>query len=98
MLYICRYSVGKSSDVRKQFPINATPPHSSHSHLILSSFSLVITPIVASGGAGKLSDFSAVFKSGHVDAALAASVFHYGEIEIADLKKQLHSEGMVMRL
>lgn len=59
---------------------------------------IINVPIVASGGAGKLSDFSAVFKSGHVDAALAASVFHYGEIEIADLKKQLHSEGMVMRL
>ncbi|WZZ84555.1 hypothetical protein YC2023_113134 [Brassica napus] len=43
LLYIRRNFVGKSSEVRKQFPINTTPPHSTHSHFILSSFSLVIT-------------------------------------------------------
>lgn len=59
---------------------------------------VVNVPIVASGGAGDLSDFVAVFKSGRVDAALAASVFHYGEIAIPNLKQRLHHEGMVVRL
>ncbi|CAM3083724.1 imidazole glycerol phosphate synthase subunit HisF [Leuconostoc rapi] len=59
---------------------------------------VIDVPIVASGGAGDLSDFVAVFKSGRVDAALAASVFHYGEIAIPDLKQRLHHEGMVVRL
>ncbi|MEX0381105.1 imidazole glycerol phosphate synthase subunit HisF [Leuconostoc sp. MS02] len=57
----------------------------------------VNVPIVASGGAGKLSDFAAVFKAGHVDAALAASVFHYGNITIPDLKQHLQREGLVIR-
>ncbi|MBZ5996101.1 imidazole glycerol phosphate synthase subunit HisF [Leuconostoc gelidum subsp. gasicomitatum] len=58
----------------------------------------VNVPIIASGGAGKKSDFKTVFKSGHADAALAASVFHYGKIAISDLKESLYREGLVMRL
>lgn len=54
-------------------------------------------PIIASGGAGKSADFVEVFNMTNVDAALAASVFHYGEIHIPDLKKQLREEGIVVR-
>ncbi|WP_185860892.1 imidazole glycerol phosphate synthase subunit HisF [Blattabacterium cuenoti] len=51
------------------------------------------TPVIASGGAGKLEDFYKIFKTGKADAALAASIFHYKEIEIPKLKfylNQLH--------
>lgn len=54
-------------------------------------------PVIASGGAGKMADFSEVLKAG-ADAALAASVFHYKEILIPDLKKYLSDEGLPMRL
>lgn len=53
-------------------------------------------PIIASGGAGKMEHFRDVFTAG-VDAALAASVFHYGQISIQDLKNYLHREGIPMR-
>ncbi len=55
-------------------------------------------PVIASGGAGKMEDFAEVFKEGTVDAALAASVFHFGEIKIKDLKEYLQSEDISMRL
>jgi cyclase len=55
-------------------------------------------PVIASGGAGKIKDFLDVFSYSNVEAALAASVFHYKEIEIADLKKQLNNEGIPIRL
>ncbi|NQZ43485.1 MAG: imidazole glycerol phosphate synthase subunit HisF [Flavobacteriaceae bacterium] len=55
-------------------------------------------PVIASGGAGKISHFSDTFKAGGADAALAASVFHFKEIEINQLKQQLNSEGIPMRL
>ncbi len=55
-------------------------------------------PVIASGGAGKKEDFLEVFKSGKADAALAASVFHFGEISIADLKNYLQSNHINMRL
>jgi imidazole glycerol-phosphate synthase subunit HisF len=55
-------------------------------------------PLVASGGAGCARDFSAVFQAAGVDAALAASVFHSGEIVIADLKRQLRADGIEVRL
>ncbi|KAA8381125.1 imidazole glycerol phosphate synthase subunit HisF [Leuconostoc carnosum] len=58
---------------------------------------VVKVPIVASGGAGKIQDFTEVFQDGHVDAALAASVFHYNEIAIPFLKQQLYDEGIPMR-
>jgi len=54
-------------------------------------------PIIASGGAGKMEDFRDVFVEGKADAALAASVFHFGEIAIADLKKYLNEAGIRVR-
>ncbi|MCJ7467330.1 MAG: imidazole glycerol phosphate synthase subunit HisF [Maribacter sp.] len=55
-------------------------------------------PIIASGGAGKVQDFIDTFKEGKADAALAASVFHFKEIAIADLKKILKQNGIAVRL
>lgn len=46
-------------------------------------------PVIASGGAGKMEDFVDVFRKCNVDGALAASVFHYGEITIPNLKEEL---------
>lgn len=55
-------------------------------------------PVIASGGAGKLEHFRDAFKIGKADAALAASVFHFGEIKINDLKQYLDGEGINVRL
>ena len=55
-------------------------------------------PIIASGGAGKKEHFRDAFTIGHADAALAASVFHFGEIPITELKQYLRSEGIEIRL
>ena len=55
-------------------------------------------PIIASGGAGKREHFRDAFTLGKADAALAASVFHFGEIAIDDLKRYLRAEGIVVRL
>ena len=55
-------------------------------------------PVIASGGAGKKEDFYDVFTKGKVDAALAASVFHFGEIDIRELKKELSERGINVRL
>lgn len=60
--------------------------------------SLVNIPIIASGGAGTISHFADAFKDGKADAALAASVFHFKEIEIQDLKKELKKEGIPVRV
>lgn len=54
-------------------------------------------PIIASGGAGSLADFTTVFTAGKVDAALAASVFHYGELSIPAVKQTLHTAGVNVR-
>lgn len=54
-------------------------------------------PIIASGGAGCMQDFVDVFKVGHADAALAASVFHFNEIPMRDLKDFLHDNGISVR-
>jgi imidazole glycerol-phosphate synthase subunit HisF len=54
-------------------------------------------PLVASGGAGAVGHFIEVFKEAAVDAALAASIFHSGEIRIPDLKAQLASAGVPVR-
>lgn len=54
-------------------------------------------PLVASGGAGCLEDFNEVFSSADVDGALAASVFHSGEITIPDLKRSLARNGISVR-
>ena len=55
-------------------------------------------PIIASGGAGCMEHFRDTFLLGHSDAALAASVFHFGEIGIPELKHYLKSEGITIRL
>ena len=55
-------------------------------------------PIIASGGAGEMSHFRDAFTLGLADAALAASVFHFGEIGIKDLKTYLMNEGINVRL
>jgi len=55
-------------------------------------------PVIASGGAGRMSDFTEVFTTGYADAALAASVFHFGEIPIRDLKLFLAERGIEVRI
>lgn len=55
-------------------------------------------PIIASGGAGRKEHFRDAFTQGHADAALAASVFHFGEIPIPELKQYLKSEGINVRI
>ncbi len=59
---------------------------------------LVNIPIIASGGAGTMQDFADAFNLGKSDAALAASVFHFKEIEILELKKYLNQQGIAVRL
>lgn len=59
---------------------------------------LVNIPIIASGGAGTISHFTDTFVEGKADAALAASVFHFKEIEIQDLKNELKKEGIPVRI
>ena len=58
----------------------------------------VSVPLIASGGAGSRDDFAEVFVRGKADAALAASVFHFGEIAIPDLKDFLNMRGVPVRL
>ena len=55
-------------------------------------------PVIASGGAGAKEHFRDAFIMGHADAALAASVFHFGEIPIQELKQYLQNEGINVRL
>ena len=55
-------------------------------------------PVIASGGAGNMQHFKEVFLNANADAALAASIFHYGEISIPDLKQYLHDENISIRL
>lgn len=57
----------------------------------------VSIPVIASGGAGKMSHFKDALTDGKADAALAASLFHFREIEINDLKDYLKSEGVSVR-
>ena len=54
-------------------------------------------PVIASGGAGSREDFLDVLTEGAADAALAASLFHYRELEISDLKDYLHENGISVR-
>ena len=58
----------------------------------------VNVPIIASGGAGRMEDFSELFSHEGMDAGLAASIFHYKEIRIADLKVYLREQGVEVRL
>ena len=55
-------------------------------------------PVIASGGAGSVADIEEVLTKGRADAALAASIFHYGEISIPDLKRTLRSHGVNVRI
>ena len=55
-------------------------------------------PVIASGGAGATQHFADAFTIGRADAALAASVFHFGEIAIPDLKQFLRSQGICVRI
>jgi cyclase len=55
-------------------------------------------PVIASGGAGKISHFVDLFKQTDVDAALAASIFHFGEIAIKDVKKELEKAKIPVRI
>ncbi len=55
-------------------------------------------PVIASGGAGTKEHFLDVFRKGKADAGLAASVFHFGEIDIRELKKYLKENGVNMRI
>ncbi len=59
---------------------------------------ILTIPVIASGGAGKKEHFRDTFINGHSDAALAASVFHFGEIDIPDLKRYLYEEGINVRI
>ena len=59
--------------------------------------STLTIPVIASGGAGAKEHFRDAFLQGHADAALAASVFHFGEISIPDLKEYLRGEGISVR-
>lgn len=59
---------------------------------------LVSLPLIASGGAGTKEHFRDTFIHGKADAALAASVFHYGEISIPELKQYLHTQNIPVRL
>lgn len=54
-------------------------------------------PVIASGGGGKPEHFANVFREAHADAALAASIFHFGEISIPELKSYLRKEGINIR-
>ena len=60
--------------------------------------SAVRIPVIASGGAGKEEHFYDALTEGGADAALAASLFHFRELEIKDLKKYLKRKGVPVRL
>ncbi len=55
-------------------------------------------PVIASGGAGELEHFADVFTRGHADAALAASIFHFADTSVSEVKRYLHAEGISVRL
>lgn len=60
--------------------------------------SVVSVPVIASGGAGCIEHFTTLFKTlPKVDAGLAASIFHFGEVKIKDLKEQLYKNGIPVR-
>ena len=59
--------------------------------------SVVNVPIIASGGAGTVQDFIDLFEQTGVTGALAASIFHFGEIKIPELKDELRAHGITVR-
>jgi cyclase len=54
-------------------------------------------PVIASGGAGAMQHFTEIFTAGKADAALAASIFHFGEIQIPQLKQYLQQQNIPVR-
>jgi len=58
---------------------------------------VVRIPVIASGGAGSAKHFAEVYQQGHADAALAASILHFGMTELADLKRELADAGIPVR-
>lgn len=55
-------------------------------------------PVIASGGAGKIADFSEVFEETGATAALAASIFHFGELTVGEVKEHCRNKGIPMRI
>lgn len=73
--------------------------HQGYANEALSKLhNLLPIPVIASGGAGKMEHFRDAFVKGQADAALAAGVFHFGEIGIRELKEYLHREGILVRM
>ena len=60
--------------------------------------SFLTIPVIASGGAGAVAHIEEVLREGKADAALAASIFHYGEIRIPELKRKLREDGINVRI
>ena len=60
--------------------------------------SFLTIPVIASGGAGTVAHIEEVLREGKADAALAASIFHYGEIRIPELKRKLSEDGINVRI
>ena len=59
---------------------------------------MVKVPVIASGGAGNIDHFYEALTEGGAEAALAASLFHYKELEIKDVKQELKNRGLSMRI
>lgn len=68
-----------------------------HLELTRAVSEAVTVPVIASGGAGSKEDFVPVFKDGKADAALAASIFHYRETSIQEVKRRLREQGVHVR-
>lgn len=68
-----------------------------HLELTRAVSEAVTVPVIASGGAGSKEDFAPVFKDGKADAALAASIFHYRETSIQEVKRRLREQGVHVR-
>ena len=78
-------------------PIFVVPTLYSPRPLVM--FDAVNVPVIASGGAGSAEDFVKLFKEiPDIDAGLAASIFHYGEVAIPDLKNTLNKNNITVRL
>ena len=90
--------------IRKDFPIFKNYPdlvyldNAATSQKPQQVIDAVSIPVIASGGAGTLEDFYTIFAKGNADAALAASVFHFGQFTIRDVKKYLREKGIAVRL
>lgn len=67
-------------------------------HLCKAVCDVVDVPVIASGGCGTLQHFADVFEQEAADAALAASMFHYGEVTIKEVKAYLNGKGIAVRL